>query len=124
MLFLRKVPILNNDKKHILENNKFKSIFFNFMNPKILNSIQKIPAKFIGNQFEVTLDTVSIDSRSLQNGPQTLFFALIGANHDAHHYIKDLIATGVRNFVVTHIPEGFTTFRNMSNHKIANARCN
>ena len=62
------------------------------MNPKILNSIQKIPAKFIGNQFEVTLDTVSIDSRSLQNGPQTLFFALIGANHDAHHYIKDLIA--------------------------------
>lgn len=112
MLFLRKVPILNNDKKHILENNKFKSISFNFMNPKILNSIQKIPAKFIGNQFEVTLDTVSIDSRSLQNGPQTLFFALIGANHDAHHYIKDLIATGVRNFVVTHIPEGCETNAN------------
>ena len=82
------------------------------MNPKILNSIQKIPAKFIGNQFEVTLDTVSIDSRSLQNGPQTLFFALIGANHDAHHYIKDLIATGVRNFVVTHIPEGCETNAN------------
>ena len=75
------------------------------MNPKILNSIQKIPAKFIENQFEMALDTVSIDSRSLQNGPQTLFFALIGVNNDAHLYIKDLISTGVRNFVVTHIPE-------------------
>jgi alanine racemase len=48
----------------------------------------------------------SIDSRSLQNGVQTFFFALVGPNNDAHAYIKELIAVGVQNFVVTHIPEG------------------
>ena len=75
------------------------------MNPKILNSIQKIPSKFIGSQFDVSIDAVSIDSRSLQNGSQTLFFALLGANSDAHLYIADLIEKGVRNFVVTHVPQ-------------------
>ena len=75
------------------------------MSQKILKSIQNIPATFIGNNANLAVDTIAIDSRSLQNGPQTLFFALVGANNDAHQYIKDLIATGVQNFVVTHIPE-------------------
>nr|WP_315198118.1 bifunctional UDP-N-acetylmuramoyl-tripeptide:D-alanyl-D-alanine ligase/alanine racemase [uncultured Flavobacterium sp.] len=66
----------------------------------ILNTIE------IGNTNDLEIDTISIDSRSLQNNEKTLFFALIGANNDAHIYIKDLIAKGVRNFVVTHIPEG------------------
>ena len=75
------------------------------MSQKILKSIQDIPAKFIGNNTNLAIETISIDSRSLQNGSQTLFFALVGVNNDAHRYIKDLIATGVQNFVVTHIPE-------------------
>lgn len=52
------------------------------------------------------IDTISIDSRSLQNNQKTLFFALVGSNNDAHIYISDLIKKGVQNFVVTHIPEG------------------
>lgn len=75
------------------------------MSQKILKSIQNVPATFIGNNTNWALETISIDSRSLQNGPQTLFFALVGANNDAHQYIKDLIATGVQNFVVTYIPK-------------------
>ncbi len=75
------------------------------MSQKILKSIQNIPATFIGNNANLAIDAIAIDSRSLQNGPQTLFFALVGANNDAHQYIKDLIATGVQNFVVAHIPE-------------------
>ena len=82
------------------------------MNPKILNSIQKIPSKCIENHFDTALDSVSIDSRSLQNGAQTLFFALVGANTNAHFYIKDLIESGVRNFVVTYIPEDCATKAN------------
>ncbi|SHF89361.1 UDP-N-acetylmuramoyl-tripeptide--D-alanyl-D-alanine ligase [Flavobacterium segetis] len=74
------------------------------MNLKIRNSIQKTDATFIDNQFAMALDSVSIDSRSLQNGSQTLFFALTGANTDAHIYIEELIEVGVHNFVVTHIP--------------------
>lgn len=82
------------------------------MNSKILKSIQKITSKFIGNQFETVLEAVSIDSRSLQNGSQTLFFALAGVHTDAHFYISDLINKGVRNFVVTHIPEDCQTKAN------------
>ena len=48
---------------------------------------------------------ISIDSRSLQNGKDTLFFALKGQNHDAHRYLEDLISKGVCHFVVEHIPE-------------------
>ena len=82
------------------------------MNPKIVNSIQKIDATFIDNNFALALDAVSIDSRSLQNGFQTLFFALAGSNSDAHIYVQDLIDVGVRNFVVTHIPKNCETKAN------------
>ena len=54
------------------------------------------------------IDNVSIDSRSLQNNKNTLFFAIIGPNNDAHIYISNLIEKGVQNFVVTHIPEGLS----------------
>jgi alanine racemase len=65
-----------------------------------------LDAEYFGNTSDTIIENISIDSRSLQNGPQTLFFALVGRNHDAHLYIKDLIAKGVRHFVVAHIPEG------------------
>ncbi|KDN55059.1 bifunctional UDP-N-acetylmuramoyl-tripeptide:D-alanyl-D-alanine ligase/alanine racemase [Flavobacterium seoulense] len=71
----------------------------------IKNSIPILNAKWQGIHPEATIDNISIDSRSLQNSEQTLFFALVGPNNDAHHYIKDLIAIGVQNFVVTHVPD-------------------
>jgi alanine racemase len=64
-------------------------------------------AEYFGNTSDTIIENISIDSRSLQNGPKTLFFALVGRNNDAHLYLKDLIAKGVRSFVVTYIPEGF-----------------
>ena len=72
---------------------------------KIQNIISQIHAVFVDNNNAKTIDAVSIDSRSLQNSSQTLFFALIGSNNDAHLYIKNLIEKGVQNFVVTHIPD-------------------
>lgn len=72
---------------------------------KIQNIISQIQAVFVNNNKAKTIDAVSIDSRSLQNGSQTLFFALVGANNDAHLYIKNLIEKGIQNFVVTHIPD-------------------
>jgi len=71
----------------------------------VQNIIPILKAKAIGNTATAVIDTVSIDSRSLQNSANTLFFALVGPNNDAHVYIEDLIATGVQNFVVLHIPE-------------------
>lgn len=49
--------------------------------------------------------SISIDSRSLQNTNETLFFALKGDNHNAHNYIETLIEKGVLFFVVEYIPE-------------------
>ncbi len=49
---------------------------------------------------------VSIDSRSLQNGPQTLFVALPGTSNDGHEFIRDLLNRGVHNFVVSKPFEG------------------
>lgn len=76
------------------------------MSIRIQNIVSILKAKAIGNTEEAVIETVSIDSRSLQNSAQTLFFALTGPNNNAHSYIKDLIANGVQNFVVLYIPEG------------------
>ena len=54
------------------------------------------------------IDNITIDSRSLQNNKNTLFFALVGPNNDAHIYISNLIEKGVHNFVATHIPDGLS----------------
>ena len=64
-----------------------------------------INAKWFENSNSFEIDHISIDSRSLQNGVNTLFFALIGPNNNGHIYIEELIQKGVRNFVVTSIPE-------------------
>ncbi len=65
------------------------------------NTAKIINAEFIGRDKNSVIDNISIDSRSLQNGATTLFFALSGPNNDAHRFIPELIAKGVRNFVVT-----------------------
>jgi alanine racemase len=70
------------------------------------NIISILNANFQGIETVINFDNVSIDSRSLQNNNKTLFFALVGPNNDAHVYIEDLISKDVKNFVVTHIPEG------------------
>lgn len=73
-----------------------------------LKNIAKIlAAKWVGNQPNTIIENISIDSRSLQNGPQTLFFAIVGPNNDAHAYVAELVAKGVKNFVVSHAPEDF-----------------
>lgn len=71
----------------------------------IQNIIQHLNATTSGTFTDFIVENVSIDSRSLQNSSGTLFFALKGSNHDAHHYIERLIKKGVQSFVVEYIPE-------------------
>ena len=75
------------------------------MSLNIQNIAKILHAKSFENTTEDTIDTVSIDSRSLQNNEKTLFFALVGPNNDAHIYIPALIEKGVRNFIVSTIPK-------------------
>jgi alanine racemase len=69
------------------------------------NILPFLNAKNIGEFSNEIIENISIDSRSLQNGATTLFFAIKGQNHDAHLYLEELIAKGVRFFVVDNIPE-------------------
>ena len=70
----------------------------------IRNIIPIIKANWVGLNDVAIIDSISIDSRSLQNDENTLFFALSGPNHDGHLYIEELIQKGVQHFVVTQIP--------------------
>ena len=47
------------------------------------------------------------DSRSLCFPEETLFFAIKSDRNDGHKYIPSLYSRGVRNFVVTDVPEGY-----------------
>lgn len=60
---------------------------------------------YFGSGPDGELDHVSIDSRSPQNHFGTLFFALIGPNHDAHRFMEELYHKGVRHFVVSNLPK-------------------
>lgn len=78
------------------------------MSINLKDVVSVLNAKWTGSNDAVFIDHISIDSRSLQNGSQTLFFALSGVNNDAHLFIPDLIEKGVQSFVVQHIPENYS----------------
>lgn len=63
-----------------------------------------IGAKRIGNN-DYQIDWILTDSRSLCFPEETLFFALKSKRNDGHKYINDLYARGVRNFVVSELPD-------------------
>lgn len=74
------------------------------MNIHLKNILKNIPFRIIGNE-NALISTISIDSRSLQNDKNTLFFALKGKNNDAHTYINLLLDEGIENFVVSELPK-------------------
>ena len=53
------------------------------------------------------ITTLLTDSRELEEGRGTLFFAIATSGNDGHRYIGELLGRGVRNFVVTHVPEEY-----------------
>lgn len=61
-------------------------------------------AKRLGNH-PSTIDWILTDSRSLCFPEETLFFALKTKRNDGHKYIPELYVRGVRNFVVSELPE-------------------
>jgi Alr-MurF fusion protein len=75
------------------------------MSINLKSLVSVLNAERTGPDTDVFIDHISIDSRSLQNGSQTLFFALSGVNNDAHLYISELIEKKVQSFVVEYIPE-------------------
>ena len=66
-----------------------------------IESVASITGGVCYGKENLIVKTLSIDSRSLQLPEEILFFALVGARHDGHLYIKDLYQKGVRAFVVS-----------------------
>jgi len=71
---------------------------------RLKDTLKNIPFRIIGNANAI-IHTISIDSRSLQNNKNTLFFALKGNHNDAHTYIYSLLERGIESFVVSKIPQ-------------------
>lgn len=65
---------------------------------------QILKAKRIGQQ-PAQIDWLLTDSRSLAFPENSLFFAIQTSRGDGHNYMESLYRNGVRNFVVTYIPE-------------------
>ena len=57
------------------------------------------------------VDWILTDSRSLCFPEDTLFFALKTKRNDGHKYIYDLYTRGVRNFVVSDLPEKASEYK-------------
>src|ERR1700741_2114937 len=68
-----------------------------------INKIADIlQAKLILNDSKnLQIDTLLIDSRKAFSPSDSLFFAIVGERNNGHQYIQDLIAKGLRNFVVS-----------------------
>ncbi|WP_158962228.1 bifunctional UDP-N-acetylmuramoyl-tripeptide:D-alanyl-D-alanine ligase/alanine racemase [Myroides fluvii] len=73
------------------------------MNIDTANFCAYLQAEVVGDKIEERFEIhrVSVDSRSLLNDRTTLFFALVGQNHDGHTYIEELIRSGITYFVVS-----------------------
>ena len=74
------------------------------MRMSIENIANLLRANRIGNR-EAGIDWILTDSRSLCFAEETLFFALKTKRNDGHKYIPDLYERGVRNFVISDLPE-------------------
>ena len=74
------------------------------MRISIENITKLLNANRIGSN-ECEIDWILTDSRSLCFAEETLFFALKTKRNDGHKYIPDLYQRGVRNFVVSDLPQ-------------------
>lgn len=59
---------------------------------------------------EASISWLLTDSRSLCFPAETLFFALKGQRNDGHNYITELYFRGVRNFVVSTMPDNLENY--------------
>ncbi len=79
-----------------------------------INQLDKfLNAKLYGNP-ELFITSVVIDSREVSLNPNSLFFALVGDNHDGHSFIGELHLRGVNAFVVSKIDDLVETYPNAS----------
>ena len=86
-------------------------------------SIEKIAKILNANRIgtrEAEIDWILTDSRSLCFAEDTLFFALKSKRNDGHKYIPELYERGVRNFVVSDLPQDIKKYTDANFLQISN----
>ena len=78
------------------------------MSYSINEIVQIIQARRYGSS-KSNINWLLTDSRSLCFPEETLFFAIQSTRNDGHKYISDLYIRGVRNFIVSHLPDSYET---------------
>ena len=95
------------------QNDKNRYLCSEFENDRNMTyTIEKITTLIGARRYgerESMIAFILTDSRSLCFPEETLFFALRSGRNDGHHYIPELYRRGVRNFVVTDVPQNFAT---------------
>ena len=73
----------------------------------LLTEIAKIcKGELIGNlNNDSIINDLLTDSRKITSLDNCLFFALISKRNDGHKYISDLYQKGIRNFVISILPD-------------------
>lgn len=89
------------------------------MSSSIEHIIKTLGAKRLGDR-NAQIDWILTDSRSLCFPEETLFFALKTKRNDGHKYISELYERGVRNFVVSELPEDLTAYADTNFLQLAN----
>ena len=79
------------------------------MRISIENVTKILNANRVGT-YPAEIDWILTDSRSLCFAEDTLFFALTTKRNDGHKYIPDLYERGVRNFVVSDLPQNLDDY--------------
>lgn len=74
----------------------------------------------LGDETEIIISAVSIDSRTIFDPEASLFFALKTERNDGHRYIADLVHLGVRAFVVSDYQEEFKQYSSCQFIVVAN----
>ena len=89
------------------------------MRISIENVTNILNANRIGDR-NTEIDWILTDSRSLCFAEETLFFALKSKRNDGHKYIPELYDRGVRNFVVSDLPEDLANYSDANFLQLAN----
>lgn len=79
------------------------------MSNSIENIANLLNVKRVGT-CDAHIDWILTDSRSLCFAEETLFFALKTKRNDGHKYIPELYERGVRNFVVSDLPQNMEMY--------------
>ena len=85
-----------------------------------ISDLARIVGGKLYKQNDSPITHLVIDSRKIFSPEETVFFALEGARHDGHDYIKDLWRKGVRNFVVSHLPDDMDSYTGCNFVKVSN----